>query len=352
MIEMSMMNKETKEVITFKPRQALKSLLGVLPERARDIVKKRYGLEAKESMTLEAIGQGYGITRERVRQIEEFAIRSIKKSPIFNVASDVFAELKSVMEEYGGVVHEREFLNHVTRDQVEQNNIHFLLVLGDAFSKLREDDSFHHRWTTDRNLAEAIHRSLKNLCQNLSVDALLSEPELVATLVKSLSDGVKPEAAQTHAKHWIALSKEIGQSPIGEWGLTKSPNVRVRGIRDYAFLIMRRHGSPMHFTEVAKAIDSTFGRKANAATCHNELIKDKRFVLVGRGMYALAEWGYAQGIVRDVIKEVLKKNGPLPKDEVIAKVMKERYVKPNTILVNLKNPKYFKQNKDGQFVAV
>ncbi len=341
-----------KEVVTFKPKAATKSLLAVLTDRARDIVKKRYGLEAKEGLTLEAIGQGYGITRERVRQIEEFALRSIKKSSAFGGAGDIFVELKSVMEQYGGVVHEQEFLNHVSGDRVEQNHLHFLLVLGDAFTRLREDDTFHHRWTVDQDLAEAVHLSLKNLCQNLSADDLLGEEEMIAAFIKSLQAGIKPEEAQVHAKRWLKLSKDVGQSPIGEWGLTSSPNVRVRGIRDYAFLIMRQHGSPMHFSEVAKAIAATFGRKANPATCHNELIKDKRFVLVGRGMYALREWGYAEGIVRDVIKEVLKKNGPLTKDDVIAKVMKERYVKPNTILVNLKNPQYFKQNKEGKFAAV
>ena len=52
----------------------------------------------------------------------------------------------------------------------------------------------------------------------------------------------------------------------------------------------------MHFKEVAEAISKTFGKKTHYATCHNELIKDSRFVLVGRGMYALAEWGYQAGI--------------------------------------------------------
>ena len=55
---------------------------------------------------------------------------------------------------------------------------------------------------------------------------------------------------------------------------------------------MRKHGSPMHFREATEAIAKTFGKKVNDATCHNELIKDSRFVLVGRGLYALTEWGY------------------------------------------------------------
>ena len=326
-------------------------MLNAVPERAQKIIKMRYGLEAPERMTLEAIGQIYSITRERVRQIEEFTNKSIKKSPTMTATADIFSELRAAMEEYGGIVHEAEFLEFVApKDAVAKNNIHFLLVLGDAFSKLKEDDAFHHRWTIDPTLAHSIHQSIKNLCEQLSTDDLLSEQEVVDAFVKNVAKEVDPSQAQKHARHWLALSKDIGQSPIGEWGLTTSPNVHVRGIRDYAYLVMRQHGSPMHFTEVAKAIETAFKRRANPATCHNELIKDARFVLVGRGIYALAEWGYAKGVVRDVIRDLLEKHGPLTKNEILEKVLKERYVKENTIIVNLKNPKYFKETKDSKFL--
>ena len=120
-------------------------------------------------------------------------------------------------------------------------------------------------------------------------------------------------------------------------------------MRDYAFLVIRKHGSPIHFKEVAKQITQIFKKKAHIATTHNELIKDKRFVLVGRGLYALREWGYMSGVVKDVIRNILEKNGPLTKEEIISKVMKERYVKENTIMVNLQNQKYFKKTKDGKY---
>jgi DNA-directed RNA polymerase delta subunit len=147
------------------------------------------------------------------------------------------------------------------------------------------------------------------------------------------------------------MSKKLSRNPLGEWGKADSQNVKTRGIKDYAYLVMRKHGSPMHFREVAKAIEATFGKKTHTATCHNELIKDKRFILVGRGIYALAEWGYKAGVVRDVIAEILKKEGPLSKEDVVDRVMKERYLKKNTILVNLQNPKYFKKNKQGLYSA-
>jgi hypothetical protein len=107
----------------------------------------------------------------------------------------------------------------------------------------------------------------------------------------------------------------------------------------------------MHFGDVADAIVDLFSKKAHVATTHNELMKDPRFVLVGRGLYALAEWGYSPGVVRDVIRDVLKKK-PLTREQVLDEVKKVRYVKDNTILVNLNDSRYFKKSKTGTYSAV
>jgi DNA-directed RNA polymerase delta subunit len=115
-----------------------------------------------------------------------------------------------------------------------------------------------------------------------------------------------------------------------------------------AYLALKRHGSPMHFGEVAKAISELFNKRAHEATCHNELIKDKRFVLVGRGLYALTEWGYSRGVVKDVIKGVLK-DGALSKKDIVERVKRERYVKDGTILVNLQDTKMFKRLDNGDY---
>jgi len=114
-------------------------------------------------------------------------------------------------------------------------------------------------------------------------------------------------------------------------------------------LAIRNHGSPLHFSEVSNRINELFQKKAHVATTHNELIKDKRLVLVGRGLYALSEWGYVEGVVRDVIKKILSEYQPLSRDQIVEKVLKERYVKPNTIVVNLQDSKYFVRNQDGTY---
>lgn len=301
-------------------------------------------------MTLEAIGKRYGITRERVRQIENYALHSIKRADAFTKEKPVFTELETMMRELGGILSEEDFLSHISKDKSVQNHVHILLVIGDGFKKEKEDDSFKHRWHVSDDLARKVHDALRKLYKNLSDKDLVSELDIIASFlshVEDISDDYKKD--NSVIKRWLALSKIIGKNSLGEWGLTSSPNIRAKGMRDYAFLVIRKHGSPIHFREVAKSIEKLFGKKAHVATTHNELIKDPRFVLVGRGLYALAEWGYMSGVVKDVIRKILESNGPLKRDQIIEKVLKERYVKENTIVVNLQNPKHFKKTKEGLY---
>ncbi|OHA58614.1 MAG: hypothetical protein A2571_02495 [Candidatus Vogelbacteria bacterium RIFOXYD1_FULL_44_32] len=344
--------KKTQEVITFKPKDITKRLLTVLSERAQDVITKRYGLGKNSTcLTLEAIGSEYGITRERVRQIENFSINAIKKSGAYKDINLSVSEIKDIMETHGGIVHETEFLAAISPDKNIQNHIHFILVLSDAFTKIKEDEEFFHRWTTNSKTAEVVETSLRKMAKNISANDLVTEPTLVGNLLKEVKDIADKSALDNEilARKWLKISKLIDQNPLGEWGLAKSPNVKMRGIRDYAYLVLRQHGSPMHFEEVAKGIQRLFGKNAHPATCHNELIKDSRFVLVGRGLYALAEWGYSRGVVLDVIRAILKKDGPLNRDEVITRVLKERHVKENTILVNLQNAKFFVKDAKGRY---
>lgn len=339
--------------MNIKIKEIVKSLLNELPKRSQDILIKRYGLgKITKRETLESIGREYKITRERVRQIESFALNLIRKSKAYADNQTSFDQLKKLVDDFGGVVHEQLFLETQAKDRLTQNQIHFILVVASAFFKLKEDDDFHSRWTTSQDLATKVHFSLKNLCSNFSEGDLISEPELVEKFLKELKDISDDPRTRQFAEKWLSLSKSLSKNPLGEWGLSSSPNIKMRGVRDYAYLILRQKKTPLHFSEVAKQIQKIFGRKAHPATCHNELIKDNRFVLVGRGLYALKEWGYLQGTVIEVIQQIIKEQGPLSRQAIIEQVTKQRQVKLNTIIVNLQNPKYFKKLPDNRFELV
>ena len=346
------MNKSatTQNQLTLKPKQTVRRLLSALPERARDVLLNRYGLgEVPKKMTLEAIGKKYGVTRERVRQIENYALMSIRKSDAYGREKAAFSELETMLHSLGGIVAEDELLRHVSDDKSVQNHIHFLLVTGESFRREKEDEHFKHRWYIDESLARKVHDALRKLYKSLTDEDLVSELDIIAQFLTHVENIADHQKEQHVIRRWLNLSKAISRNQLGEWGLLTSPNIRAKGMRDYAFLVLRKHGSPIHFREVAKSIEKLFGKKAHVATTHNELIKDPRFVLVGRGLYALTEWGYMSGVVKDVIRKILEKSGPLTKEEMVEKVLKERYVKENTILVNLQNPKHFRKDREGRY---
>ena len=337
----------------FKPKAIVRRLLVALPERSRAVLEARFGLgKSSERVTLESIGQRYGITRERVRQIENHAITSLHKSSAFSEASAAFKELERIVDSLGGIVCEDDLLNFITKDPSMQNHIYFLLVLGDPFKYRKEDDEVRRCWYVDPELAAKVETALKNLYQNLSDEDLIPEGEMLDRFLKELQNINDKHRNQEVLKRWLRISKSLGKNPLGEWGSAKSPNVKTKGVRDYAYLAVKKHGSPLHFREVSSLIEKMFNRAAHVATTHNELIKDPRFVLVGRGMYALKEWGYSAGVVRDVIRNSLRDSGPLTRDQIVEKVLKERHVKPGTVVVNLQNQKYFKRGKDGRYTLV
>lgn len=337
--------------ITFKTKAVSKKLLSTLNPRTREIITSRYGLETGERKTLESIGKQYDITRERVRQIENFALHSIKKSKEYGEHAFVFDELKSIIKDLGLIVSEDYLMKHISKDPVTQNHINLYLALGEEFVKHREDNHFEHHWTVSEDKAKAVRKALLQLYSTISEEDLIHEEEIYERFLKHL-EGVVDEYKSNREVifRYLALSKMIGKNQLNEWGRVTSPHVKARGIKDFAYLIMRRHGKPMHFKDVAQEINKTFEKKAHVATCHNELIKDPRFVLVGRGVYGLKEWGHTGGVVRDVIISVIQEAGkPLSRDEITQAVLKKRLVKPNTISVNLQNVKYFKKVADGKF---
>lgn len=340
-------------MITFKPKQVTKRLLSVLPDRARDVLEKRYGLGSNpETYTLEAIGKLYGITRERVRQIENYGIQTIQKSDAYDEFHSTFEELRGVIQNLGGVVNEHDLFSELTKDQSLRNHLFFILIVGEPFRRIKEDASFNYRWCLEQKLSGTVEKALGRILDSLSEDDLVSEEEILARLRHELGEIEECYRDEAILKRWLKISKEIDRNPLGEWGVATSPNVRAKGIRDYAYLTVKRHGSPMHFKEVADSIKELFGKDAHIATTHNELIKDKRFVLVGRGLYALTEWGYSAGVVKDVLREVLQTHGPLTREEIIDKVRRERYVKDNTIVVNLQDVTLFKRLPDGNYILV
>jgi len=333
--------------LSIKPKAISKRLIASLPDRSKDVITSRYGLADSKVETLDAIGKRYGITRERVRQIENHAIKLIQESEALTKESESFDKLEQAIRDLGGILSQDTILKTLAADKETRNHLYFMLVVGKQFSQSKDDKDFAKRWYVDSDIAKAVENALKTVHTMVRPTDVLTEAQLIENVKQCLSRVNAKYRSNDTILRWLELSQCLVSNPLREWGRISAPGIKVKNIRDYAYLALKRNGSPMHFSEVAKAIQELFGKKAHKATTHNELIKDDRFVLVGRGYYALAEWGYKPGPVVAVIERILKQKGPLTRDQVVEEVGKERFVKTNTILVNLQSPKFVK--KGGKY---
>lgn len=311
-------------------------------EREREIIARRFGLFDRKE-TLEQIGELLGITRERVRQLEKAVVIRLKaqaeegKLPHITEVEQLF---QSNISELGGAARIQTLSSKITKEnsRVEQAGVAFLALLCPNLTVIEENDYFYLAVGL-RSLHDEQHMKEQ---VNTIIDAIkkIGEPVEVAKIAK--------QAGIDDSKHVAALASVSKQLATlnDRWGLVKWPMVNPKNIRDKIYVILKENGKHMHFNEIADAIKkSDFKRKdVTTQAIHNELIKDKRFVLIGRGIYALKEWGYEQGTVADIITEVLKKAGePLHRDEIVKRVLKSRYVKETTILLNLQGKPQFKR---------
>lgn len=335
--------------------EATKILLKKLPSRRmKDVVEKRYGLKGGKRKTLEAIGKEYKITRERVRQIEADAMKHLSREEHLKEIEPTLQVLEAHFRDHGGVLAGHYFFNMLPNPRASAHAA-ILLTVSNAFSELPETADFHGRWAVDKKNAELAEKIISSSHNHLSqIGHPLPAEELQKIIAKNSQEHAEKELSQEVRDAYLASSRKIKQNPYGEWGLASWSTINPPGVKDKSYLVLAKSGKPMHFREVASAINSLGGnrRKAHPQTVHNELIKDNRFVLVGRGLYALKEWGFEPGTVRDILVGIFKKAGrPLSKEEVIKSVLEKRFVKPPTILLNLQDRSLFRRVNDNYTLA-
>ncbi len=342
-------NKQTETLNEFKPSEVVREILSSLKERDRQILSHRYGLEGRETKTLAAIGQEQNLTRERVRQIEKDLIRSLKKT---SLQKPKFASTKefliSIITEHGRIIAEENLLMHLNlSDSSEKNALVFILNLIEELEHFIHEN-YKKSWVAvlfnEPILTDFVEESKKIIGSKSSPIAAaeflenFKQTEFYKIHEQELSDKI--------ILNYLELTVEIEKNVFGHWGLSLWKEVKPKDVGDKAYLVMKHHKIPEHYSNITEMINKAKfdDRVAYKETVHNELIKDSRFILIGRGIYALSEWGYKPGVVSDVITEVLKQSGePMPKEKVIEEVMKKRMVKRNTILVGLSNKKLFKK---------
>lgn len=342
-------------------QEMLQTLLDRLHERERDVLVRRFGLYGQPELTLKDIGEQFAITRERVRQIESNGLKKLQElmrdKSVSDVVDPVVTSTMHLLEERGGVLAAEELWEIVcqrtelpTTDTVTRDAFEFVIeqLLADRIDALGQTRDRHYGWK--------LHFVPLDQWQS-TVDeakALLEEqkkPMEEDHFFKQLLER-RADAQEAVIRSHIRLSKHIRKNVLGQWGLHHWNVIAPRRVNDKIYLILKKEQKPLHFNDITQRINEAgFDRKvAYPSTVHNELILDSKYILVGRGIYALSEWGYTSGVVADVIIEVLStSNQPLNRDTIVEEVLKRRIVRKSTILLALTDRARFDRTSEGNY---
>jgi len=325
-------------------------ILSDFPKRSQEIIKKRFGLHDEKKYTLERIGREYSITRERVRQIITDVIKHIRKkstSEHFKKAEEMI--IFAINKNHGIIRENFVDIEMDAEDQRDRNAVHFFVSCSEKIQSVNEKGIVEKAWVMSGDVISNVIKVHRSASEILEKKGRTHDEEI---LLKAISGNI-PELNTEQILSYLKVLEKVKKNKLGKWGMSHWTEVNPKGTREKVHLVLKNAGKPMHFNDIALLIDShgLSKKKAHPQTVHNELIKDNRFVLIGRGIYAMREWGYQEGTIKDVIQDILKESqAPMKKEEILKKVMKARKVKKSTVMINLNNSKYFE--KDGALYSL
>ena len=361
--------KQEEDLASFNPLEIISKLFSELGSREQDILRRRFGLHGKGNETLEQIGKNYQVTRERVRQIENAAIRNIRGFNYFEeTVKPVEMVVLAALEKHGGIMSEEHMLEYVLQgEQGDEAYCKHLLFLLEKLTKNRivreQRPGFYPSWRIDFVDWERVDQTIGELerillahGQPITRDELLRKFRETSVFSDHKSHfNFDPEEAHPIHAH-LRTTTRIRPNPFGEWGLSHWNTVTPKRMGDKIYLVMKKHGEPLHFRDIAEHINKAGfddAKQAYPPTVHNELILDERYVLVGRGIYGLKEWGFVPGVVSDVIFSILKEApSGLSRDQIVDAVLKQRMVKKGTVYLALSNDQRFSKDGQGRYLAV
>ena len=318
------------------------SLSIIEQDREKEIISRRFGLNG-ERETLEQIGEFLSITRERVRQLEKAIVVRLRiaaedgkipelaaaeKILIRNLTEGRIAKISTLTTKIYG----REATN------LEKSYLIFLSEISANLTLIEETEKYYGA------IGISDYGDEKTIKKHIDEIVNLIKAKKAPVSLEELDNQLNYEHPN-YIRAVASISKQLS-SLDDQWGLTKWPTVNPKNIRDKIYVILQNKKEPMHFNDIAEAISASSFRKKDVTlqAIHNELIKDPRFVLIGRGIYALRDWGYKKGTVSQIITSILEESKtPLTREEIVKNVLKVRKVKETTVLLNLQNKKLYQR---------
>lgn len=328
--------------------QIFGTILDSLAEKERSVISRRIGLTGNRE-TLQEIGDTYGITRERVRQIEDVGIKKIgrimRSSPLMRIQESG----EEILKMHGGVMTRDRLISAIVadvgfQDTVNENIVDVLLQANFNLQRSKPQlgtMTYYHFPEIQKKLIEAIHReAVKILKKKGDIMENTTLYEMIKINLFAQFGKIDPVMIDSVVDIYIDLVK--GEEKF--IGLEKWKILNPSTLKDKAIYVLKKKKEPMHFLDIANAITEHFSEPVKISTIHNELIRNGEFVLIGRGIYVLKDWWYRDGTVLDVILDIFAKaKAPLSTEEITSRVLKIRQVKTTTIYMNLQNKKFIER---------
>lgn len=322
------------------------NVLSSLSEKEKNVITRRVWISG-EKETLQSIGNSFkpAITRERVRQIEDAGIRKIWRIIKATELTYIQDQARDFLSLHGGIMTKEKLINTLIREASLSGDLNHSILeviihsdydISKSKPKLGVKTYFFLP-SLNKKLIDPVHKeALKILAKKKDV---MERKELFSATMDMLKwkfQWLTPVLVDSI----LEVFEDIIKWEETLIGLTKWKILNPKTLKDKAIYVLKKERIPMHFIDIANKITSYLGEKVKVNTIHNELIRNEEFVLIGRWIYALKEWGFKPGTVLDVIMEILKKNNaPMSTENIVAKVLKVRNVKKTTIYMNLQNKK-------------
>ena len=341
------LNTSSSAILDLNLSDIIEDIFMVLSEKEKEVVIRRFSLNNKSKQTLETIGKSFNVTRERVRQIEKIALTKLRRTVSSTKLRFIHDLALAILNENGGVMEENRLVEMILSSnkknfEADPHIVRLSLAIHQDLDSIEKNGKYRLSWhlkTIDKaHIMSALEAAIAHLKSAKSI-------QNVSDLVKAMKKEKSLKSAAFEDEFFASLlTIDIRMKQVEEgFGLMTWRHINPKSIRDKALIVLRNEGKPLHFNEIAKKItEADFDKKKmTIQAVHNELIRDELFVLVGRGLYALKEWGYMEGTVTDIIEALLKKKSPMSKKDIIRDVLKQRQVKKGTISLNLqKNPQF------------
>ncbi len=321
-------------------------VLESLSEKERNVIERRIGITGSRE-TLQSIGNSFkpAITRERVRQIEDAGIKKVGRIIKATELAAIQEMARNTLSTHRGALTKDKLLNAIIKEIALSKNINsniLEVIIQSDFDILKSKPklgtvTYFYLPNISKKCIEEVHsEAVKTLRKKKDV---MDRSELYAMINNTL-EAKYGKLDPIFIDSVLDIFDDIVKGEETLIGLTRWKILNPKTLKDKAIYVMKKEKVPMHFVDIANKISDYLGEAVKVNTIHNELIRNEEFILIGRGIYALKEWGFKPGTVLDVIVEVLKKAGePMNTEDIIKKVLKVRDVKRTTIYMNLQNKK-------------